>query len=644
MSMSLVNKNEFTTTAATLRNFPPQKNKLSQDVVIYFCESHNKSVYERAYVRSTSDFLHRYEPELRQYEKYELRTGYLSRWNYMPKDFDQMCSEEIQEAIKRGYEEENEWLKRCEPELPTAFIPKDWKDCISEKENPYYQQCKEFINQELAKKEIFNEAFKRSIHAYAEKHKSNHNNGWKYVLEEVAWVFSLPLVHPNKYIYLIHVGKANPAIKELFNVFPNFNETVKWIRPHIWEVTFKNDVDFLMYYNANRNSGCSYAIDNRNLVNPFIRTAIDKSNLSLGIKSMEMTLFQNMIDNFPAHIYWLNRKNVYLGCNKAQAQDTEMTSKEDIIGKTNFDFHDTNTAKELNNNNELVMSTGKPHESEESGWILGRYRDCLSKKIPIYDVQGEVIGLLGVSFDITEKKKIEELQNKLKMQEELYEIAKGVAHDICSPLSALEIVKYMSLDKLGEVERKMFELAIKSVRDISNSLIKRYRNEKIDKATEEYIAPSSIRDIIERKRYQSQDKAVKINFNYDKNNKFVFIKGDIMYFQRLILNLLNNAEEAIEGKEGIIDVSYEVKGEEVEVRVKDNGKGMPQYMVEKINRGEAVGTTREKGHGIGMEQIMKVVGEMKGKMEVKSKEGEGTEFKLRFAKVEVPKEFKNKVD
>jgi hypothetical protein len=306
--MSIVNKNEITTTVATINSFPPEENKCTKGGVVYFCESHNKSVYDRYYIRSTSDLLHRQQMELSEYEKYELRTGYLSRWNYMPKDFEQMSCEEIEEAIKKGYEEENEWLKRCEPELPRAFIPKDWKECISEKENPYYKQYKEFIKQELEKNEIFNDAFKKSVNAYAEKHHSNRNNGWKYVLEEVTWVFSLPLVHPNKHIYLIHVGKANPAIKELFNVFPNFNKTVKWLRFRIGKATFKNDVDFLMYYNANRNVGASYAINNRSIVDPFMRTVIDKNHSSLEIQSVEKTLLQSIIEKLPCHVYWLNRE------------------------------------------------------------------------------------------------------------------------------------------------------------------------------------------------------------------------------------------------------------------------------------------------------------------------------------------------
>jgi hypothetical protein len=100
---------------ATINNFPsPQENKLSQDAVVYFCESHNESPQERDNIQATSDLLHRYAIELMQYEKYELRTGYLSRWNYMPKDFEEMSSEEIEEATKKdmkrkmsGYKDAN---------------------------------------------------------------------------------------------------------------------------------------------------------------------------------------------------------------------------------------------------------------------------------------------------------------------------------------------------------------------------------------------------------------------------------------------------------------------------------------------------------------------------------------------------------
>jgi hypothetical protein len=110
-------------------------------------------------------------------------------------------------------------------------------------------------------------------------------------------------------------------------------------------------------------------------------------------------------------------------------------------------------------------------------------------------------------------------------------------------------------------------------------------------------------------------------------------------------NLIGNAVESVGGSKGVkVEVSYEVKGEEVEIRVRDNGEGMPREMVEKINRGEAVRSTKEEGHGIGMEQIIKTIREMKGKMEVKSKEGEGTEFVLRFKRSEKPEWFADKIE
>jgi archaellum component FlaF (FlaF/FlaG flagellin family) len=137
---------------------------------------------------------------------------------------------------------------------------------------------------------------------------------------------------------------------------------------------------------------------------------------------------------------------------------------------------------------------------------------------------------------------------------------------------------------------------------------------------------------------------VNIRFKPDENNKYVFIRGDYSDFSRMMSNIINNAVEAIERKEGIIEVSYKVAGEEVEVSVKDNGSGMSKEMAEKLNKGEEVGTTKEKGHGIGMQQIIKTIKEMEGQMEVKSVEGEGTEFVMRFKKVRSPKWFAERIE
>ncbi|MDR2817995.1 MAG: PAS domain-containing protein, partial [Endomicrobium sp.] len=434
--------NEIKTTVAMFNNFLPQTDRQTKGSVIYFWESHTKNPEDKENIQATSNLLNR--TNLLEYEKYEVRTGYLSRWNYMPKDIDQMSSEEIEEAIKKGYEEQNIWLKRCNPDL-VNFISKDWQDCISEKENSYYRQCKELIQKELKKNKDFYDAFKESISSYAQRHGTSLKNGEQYILEEISWIFSLPLVHLNKYIFLVHVGNDNPAIKEMFKIFPNLNKAVKWLSPRLRHFTFQNEADLLMYYNVNSHVGCSYPmLQNKSVIKNFnfIQDIDLKENsLHLGFENTETVMLQHIIEKLPSHIYWLNRENVYLGCNKVQAKDFGLESAKEVVGKTNFDFHEENVANELNKINELVMSTGKHYKGEEPALINGKYETYLSQKIPIFNIYGKCIGLLGVSFDITEKKKIEELENKLKMREELYKIAKEVSHDIASPVTSLKIIE-----------------------------------------------------------------------------------------------------------------------------------------------------------------------------------------------------------
>jgi signal transduction histidine kinase len=278
-------------------------------------------------------------------------------------------------------------------------------------------------------------------------------------------------------------------------------------------------------------------------------------------------------------------------------------------------------------------------------------KEFLSIKSP-FIINGKVGGVIGLSVDITDRRKREELETELNMQRGLYKIAKEVAHDICSPLSALEIVRNLSLDKLPEKEREIFELSTRRIKDITNKLIEKYRygvteniesKEDGEKKEQEWIMPSSIKDIIESMKYRYQDREIKFRF-IEKREKFAFIKGEYSDFNRMMTNLIKNGVEAIEGKRGEIDVRETVKEEVVEIRVKDNGKGIPQEMLEKIMRGEEIGTTKEEGHGIGMQQILGTIKALNGELKIESREGKGTEIILKFPKVLPPKWFVDKVE
>jgi hypothetical protein len=101
-------------TIATLRNFSPEKPVCN--AVVYFWESHTK-LDDEARIRATVELIYK-EFELYSCEKYEVRTGYLSRYNYLPKPINESSKEEIEAAIIKGQQEQSNWLNICKPELP----------------------------------------------------------------------------------------------------------------------------------------------------------------------------------------------------------------------------------------------------------------------------------------------------------------------------------------------------------------------------------------------------------------------------------------------------------------------------------------------------------------------------------------------
>jgi PAS domain S-box-containing protein len=357
----------------------------------------------------------------------------------------------------------------------------------------------------------------------------------------------------------------------------------------------------------------------------------------------------NILQYVPGYIYWKDVSGVYLGCNKAEAEILGFRFPEEVIGKTDYDLVWKDIASVLRQTDKRIIQTKMCEEVIETPTLSGgKTLIMLTKKSPLYDDKDNVIGVIGVSIDITDRKEKESLEIKLKLQEGLYRIAREVVHDIHSPLTALEAFQYLVKSKLTDDERKILDSLKRSMNNIISKLMEKYKEikdgeskgnicvsiTKAEKKEEIIDVNLSMKEVLETKAYEYNNKNVEMN--YEQKEKGVLIKGDSTDFERLISNIINNGIEAVEGKKAEIEISCEVKGKDVQIKVKDNGKGMPKEMADKMMIGEEIGTTKEDGHGIGTQQIMGAMKEMKGKIEINSKEGEGTEFMLIFPKAEKP--------
>lgn len=250
-------------TIAMFKNFSPDH--LIKDAVILFWESHTDNTTDKKRIQATSDLI-RKTFDVSNCEAYEVRTGYLSRYNFLPVEYHVATQKDWDIAIAGGLKSESDWVKRCNPYLP-GFKLQEWDESVSKEKNPYFEQCRQFLVKEMERDPSFKEAFYAGINDYAERHCSSKTNGSYYMLEEMSWIFSLGLVYWSKPIYLIHVGNDNPGIKDMFKRFPNLSKSVKWLSPKCRDnIEFTNLVDFLTCYRCTSFAGYSYAVENRSII------------------------------------------------------------------------------------------------------------------------------------------------------------------------------------------------------------------------------------------------------------------------------------------------------------------------------------------------------------------------------------------
>ena len=110
---------------------------------------------------------------------------------------------------------------------------------------------------------------------------------------------------------------------------------------------------------------------------------------------------ESILSLMPVNLYWQDTQGVILGCNQALVDMLDLTSSNDMIGKTVYDFFNIDEANVLAEINAEVIKTGKQHVKEETVTIRGKERVYLSQKMPLRNKAGEITGIVGISLDIT---------------------------------------------------------------------------------------------------------------------------------------------------------------------------------------------------------------------------------------------------
>ncbi|HEV2523687.1 MAG TPA: histidine kinase dimerization/phospho-acceptor domain-containing protein, partial [Gammaproteobacteria bacterium] len=161
----------------------------------------------------------------------------------------------------------------------------------------------------------------------------------------------------------------------------------------------------------------------------------------------EKDMLESILALMPGHVYWINDQGFYLGCNHNQAKSAGLASPKDIVGKKNADLpwnvHSPLLPEALDYTNQEVIKTGKSIILEEPAVLQdGTELMFLSNKTPLYNKKGSIIGMVGISMDITDRKKAEKELVLEKVKAEVANHAKTVflnnmRHDIRTALAGI---------------------------------------------------------------------------------------------------------------------------------------------------------------------------------------------------------------
>lgn len=277
----------------------------------------------------------------------------------------------------------------------------------------------------------------------------------------------------------------------------------------------------------------------------------------------------------------------------------------------------------MTNNTVLLSKDGSEHVIESSA-------------APIKDRKRELIGVILVFRDITEKKTIEEELQKSAKLESIGILAGGIAHDfnniLTAVLGSISLARQIISGELPEVDAKLNEAEKASVRaiDLTQQLL------TFSRGGEPIRKTSSIKDTIsEAASFATHGSNAECLLEIADDLRAV--EADIGQISQVINNLVINAVQAmpnggsvkIKGENVVIEQSLAHKmnpGNYIKITIEDNGIGIPRSQLSKIF--DPFYTTKKSGSGLGLSSSYTIIKRHDGYLSVDSTVGVGTTFTI----------------
>ena len=321
---------------------------------------------------------------------------------------------------------------------------------------------------------------------------------------------------------------------------------------------------------------------------------------------------------------------------------------EEILGKNAADLFLDEQGKSIMGHNDIERERGKDGVYEiqikckggEKKWIL-------ISGTPFYDNDGKFIGTLGIHYDISDRKALEEALIKArevaeKAQEAEKEYLANMSHEIRNPIQGIigmtELLQSTQLtgDQEGYLKN------IKNASELLSSLVSDVLDlTKIDSGRIDVkLTRFNLRDVLDNIKEYASTRLRKSDVSFLSNfheNLPEYVVGDRLYLNQILMNIVGNAVKFTET--GFIQmnvkmISSDIENVNLEFEIKDTGVGIEESKLSKIfnkynQAGEAF-AHKKMGAGLGLYIVNKLVDSLGGTVGVESTYGQGSIFRVKL--------------
>ncbi len=294
----------------------------------------------------------------------------------------------------------------------------------------------------------------------------------------------------------------------------------------------------------------------------------------------------------------------------------------------------------------LFLLTGKSQELvfADGGNLFNSFHLVLKHdnheiEMTIVNVYWSLLKQLSLSFILSSFFMMFLFLLRWRNEKEKYQIITQIAHDIRSPVVALEHL-LSDIKNITNEDEKIIKKSLNRINNMASDLLaknKRSTTSKNKNLRIEFL-PALIEEIVAEKRAQYAERNdILIDFNLNSNSSELFSKVKVFELSRVISNIINNSVEAINNK-GHIVISLEEEGDNILIKVTDNGKGIAPDVLSKIcQKGQTFG--KKEGLGLGLFHARSAIESWSGSLSITSTLSQGTEVRILLPKESRPSWF-----